>query len=71
MKVELELSLDANSKPCIEIRHHYKDSSLEQKTLKVFIDGVKKHGCELKGVSGHLNVSTGESWEDYEIQIKE
>ena len=42
MKVEFELNLDDNGRPCIKFRHHDKDNSLEQKSLKLFLDAVKE-----------------------------
>lgn len=69
MKVEFELSLDSNGKPCIKFIHHDKDNSLEQKTLKIFLDAVKEKGCILKNPSGYLEVGTSNSFENYEIQI--
>lgn len=68
MKVEFELNLDSNGRPCIKFRHYDKDSSLEQKTLKVFIDAVREKGMELRNPSGHVDTN-GNSWEDYEVQI--
>jgi hypothetical protein len=69
MKVEFELNLDDNGRPCIKFRHHDKDNSLEQKALKVFLDAVKEKGCELRNPTGYLCSSEGKSWENYEIQI--
>jgi hypothetical protein len=69
MKVEFELNLDSNGRPCIKFRHHDKDNSLEQKALKVFLDAVKEKGCELRNISGYLESGTSNSWENYEIQI--
>lgn len=71
MKVEFELNLDANGRPCIKFRHHDKDNSLEQKALKVFLDGVKEKGCVLRNPRGYTETGTQKSWEDYEIQIGE
>jgi hypothetical protein len=70
MKSELELNLDQNGRPCIKIRHHDKDISLEQKALWIFIDGVMKNGCVIEHVSGYIETGTDRSWENYEIQIK-
>ena len=70
MKVEFELNLDDNGRPCIKFRHHDKDNSLEQKSLKLFLDAVKEKGCELRNPTGYLCSSEGKSWENYEIQIK-
>jgi hypothetical protein len=69
MKAEFELNLDSNGRPCIKFKHHDKDNSLEQKALKVFLDGVKEKGCVLKNTSGYAEVGTINSWEHYEIQI--
>lgn len=69
MKVEFELNLDEQGRPCIKFKHHDKDNSLEQKSLKVFIDAVKEKGCVLVNPSGHLEVNTSVSWEAYELQI--
>lgn len=68
MKIEFELNLDCNGKPCIKFRHYDKDNSLEQKALKIFIDGVKNNGIKLVNINGFIS-SEGESWENYEIQI--
>ena len=69
MKAEFELNLDANGRPCIKFRHYDKNSSLEQKALKVFIDAVKEKGMELRNISGYIDTD-GNSWENYEIQIQ-
>lgn len=69
MKTEFELSLDSNGRPCVKFRHHGKDSSLEQKILKKFLDAVKENGCVLKSTGGYAEIGTSKSWEDYEIQI--
>lgn len=69
MKAEFELNLDSNGRPCIKFRHYDKDSSLEQKALKVFLDAVKEKGCELRNHSGYIDAN-GNSWENYEIQIR-
>lgn len=68
MRVEFELNLDDNGNPCIKFRHYDKDSSLEQKTLKLFIDAVKEKGMELRNPSGYIDTD-GNSWENYEVQI--
>lgn len=67
MKVEFELNLDGNGRPCIKFRHHEKNNSLEQKALKVFLEAVKEKGCELRNPTGYIG--NGDIWEDYEIQI--
>jgi hypothetical protein len=71
MKAELELNLDKDGRPCIKIKHHDNDNSLEQQALKIFIISAIEKGIELVPVSGCLNTSSGESWENYEIQIKQ
>lgn len=70
MKTEFELNLDNDGRPCIRFKHHDKDNSLEQKTLKAFIDGVKKNGCILCSPSSYAEIGTGVSWTKYEIRIK-
>lgn len=67
-KVEFELNLDSNGRPCIKFRHFDKHNSLEQKALKLFIDAVKEKGCTLRNPSGYID-TMGNSWENYEIQI--
>lgn len=69
MKAEFELNLDNKGRPCIKFIHHDKNGSLEQRSLKVFIDAVKSNGMELCNPGGYIN-SNGDSWENYEIQIK-
>lgn len=69
MKAEFELNLDSNGRPCISFRHYDKDSSLEQKALKVFLDAVKEKGYELINPSGYIDTN-GNSLENYEIQIR-
>lgn len=71
MKVEFELNIDPNGKPCIRFRHHDKNHSLEQKSLKIFLDGVKEKGCILRNPTGYLKGGTCESWENYEIRIND
>lgn len=68
MKAKFELNLDSKGRPCIKFRHYDKDSSLEQKALKVFIDAVKEKGMELRNTSGSIDTE-GNSWENYEVQI--
>jgi len=69
MKAEFELNIDRNGKPCIKFRHYDKENSLEQKTLKVLIDGIKENGIQLVNTSGYID-GNGGSWENYELQIK-
>jgi hypothetical protein len=68
MKVEFELNLDSNGRPCIKFRHYDKHKSLEQKALKVFIDAAKNEGLKIQNINGYLDTE-GNSWENYEIQI--
>lgn len=70
MKAEFELSLDKNGLPCISFIHYERDNSLEQKTLKLFLDKVKQNGMVLKNTSGLL-VPGQISLEKYEICVKE
>ena len=37
--------------------------------VKVFLDGVKEKGCNLKNISDYLESRTTNSCENYEIQI--
>lgn len=69
MKTEFELNFDSNGKPCIKFKHHDKDNSLEQKSLKIFLDAVKKKGCVIVNTGGYLECGTSNSWDNYEIQI--
>jgi len=70
MVAQFELNLDSNGRPCIKFRHHDKDSSLEQKALKLFLDAVKEKGCNLTLTGGHsMPGDHSESWDSYEIQI--
>lgn len=68
MKVEFELTLDQNGRPCIKFKHRDRNDSLEQKILKVFIDAVKEKGCELIN-TGVENIENNIWSEIYEIQI--
>ncbi|MFA6572257.1 MAG: hypothetical protein WCT77_13605 [Bacteroidota bacterium] len=70
MKVEFELNLDKDGRPCIKFKHYVKDNSLEQKALKIFIDAVKEKGCELKNPIEYFNKNNNGYYEYYEIQIK-
>ena len=69
MKVQFELNIDNNGRPCIIFRHHDKDNSLEQKALGIFINAVKEKGMKLANPNGFISTN-GDSWENYEIQIK-
>ncbi len=69
MKVQFELNIDIDGRPCVIFRHHDKDNSLEQKALKVFIDAVKEKGVKLVNTNGFISTN-GDSWENYELQIK-
>jgi hypothetical protein len=71
MKAEFELNLDKDGRPCIRIKHHDKNNSLDQQALKIFIISAIEKGIKLVPVNGCLNTSNGESWENYEIQIKQ
>ena len=70
MTVEFELTLNSNGSPCIIYKHHDRDNSLEQKVLKIFLDGALEKGIVLKSTSGYLECGTNNSWENYEITIK-
>jgi hypothetical protein len=54
MKAEFELSLDRNGKPCIKFKHHTRIDSLEQKLLKIFVDGVYKNGAVITSSGSYL-----------------
>lgn len=41
MKVEIELTIDANGNPYLELIHHDKSDELEQKLLGVFLKKSK------------------------------
>jgi len=69
MKVEFEFTLDSVGSPYIKFRHHDRDDSLEQKLLKVFLDGASKNGITLAYQSGYLECGTKNSWSNYEIKI--
>jgi len=69
MKAEFELNIDNNGSPCIKFKYYDKDNSIEQKLLKVFLEGIKEKGCFLKCTGGYAKIGTSESWEIYEIQI--
>jgi hypothetical protein len=71
MEAELELNLDKDGRPCIKIKHHDNDDSLEQQALKIFIISAIAKGIELVPICGFLNTPSGESWENYEIQINQ
>lgn len=69
MKVELQFTVDANDgKPCITFTHHENDSSIEQKLLKVFIDGIRLNGLKLKNPNG--GIKDGNGYENYVLAIK-
>ena len=68
MKQEFELTLDNNGRPCISFKHDERAKDLEQKVLKVFIDGANEKGIKLNRPSGGCN-SRNESWSNYEILI--
>lgn len=68
MKVEFELNLDNDGRPCIRFKHHDKDNSLDQKALGIFINAVKEKGMCIKNPGGYIDTN-GNSWEKYEIQI--
>lgn len=71
MKAEFELTIDNNGRPCIKFVHHDKSSALEQKMLKIFIDGFKARGVVLTNPCGHISVGTNNSTETYQICIKD
>lgn len=70
MAIDFELTLDSKDNPCIKFKHHNKSTALDQKLLDVFIRYAKDKGLSLKSPSGYLN-SSGESWTQYKIRIKE
>ena len=71
MKVELELNIDSNGKPCVKFKHHDKDNSLDQKILGVFVDAVKEDGCELKSFGPCMETGTSVHFTTHEIRIKD
>lgn len=70
MKATFELTVDQKTgEPVINFRHHDRSNALEQKLLKIFVDGAKKNGLKLTNPSGHLEAGTTNSWEEYEIRV--
>lgn len=70
MKAEIELNVDLKTgQPKIKFRHHDKDNSMEQRMLGIFVEQANKKGLKLINPSGHLEVGTSNSWENYEIII--
>jgi len=67
MEVNFELTLDDTGSPCIKFSHRETNSSLEQKTLSLFINQVKSRGCKLVNTGGFAG--GGERVEKYEIKI--
>lgn len=67
MKAEFELTLKGGT-PVIKVRHHDKNSSLDQLALKLFIEMAKNHSLKITPVSGYLNSDKNESYEDYIIE---
>ena len=70
MRVEFELTLNNQGKPCIRIIHHDKDSSLEQLTLKLLLGEMYSNGITISNPSGCRKVGTDVSFEIYEISAK-
>lgn len=68
MKAEFELNLDSNGRACIKFRHYNNDNSLDQKILKEFIHAAN-NGLRLTRTGGLFSNQTGESWDNYEINI--
>ena len=72
MKAEFEFTIDKKSgEPIIKFRHHDKCDSLEQKLLGLFVSRIKERGVELVNPTGYCEVGTNNSWENYEIKIKQ
>lgn len=71
MKVEFELTIDDAGLPVIQFKHHYKDQSIEQRLLKVFIDQVNKKGVKMISTSGYAEISGLNSWDQYEFKIND
>lgn len=70
-KVNLELAINEKTgDPIIKIRHHDKSNNLNQKVLKIFIDKAKCNGLEFRHTSGYIESGTTNSWENYEIRIR-
>ena len=69
MKTEFELNISSDGQPCIRFKHHDRSNSLEQKILKILIDGIKKNGAIIENPSGFLETGTDNSYEIYEIKI--
>lgn len=72
MKAEFELTIDEKTgEPKIKFRHHDRSNAIEQKLLKIFVDKAKKNGVIVANTGGHLECGTSNSWEDYEVKIKQ
>lgn len=72
MKAEFELTIDEKTgEPKIKFRHYDKSGVLEQKLLKIFVTKAKEKGIETVNTSGYLEAGTSNSWENYEIKIKQ
>lgn len=67
MKAEIEVNVGNDGLPILKIRHHDKSNELEQRLLGQFIQLGRLNGIKIVGVSGFLNSSKSESWENYEI----
>jgi hypothetical protein len=72
MKAEFELTIDDKTgEPKIRFRHHDKSNEIEQKLLKIFVDKAKDKGIEVISTGGYLEGGTSNSWNYYEIKIKQ
>lgn len=70
MKSTFKLTLDQNNKVCVKFRHYDKDSSLDQKSLSIFIEAAQTRGLKLRRINSFSDMN-GNSWENYEIQTNE
>jgi hypothetical protein len=69
MKADFELNIDKEGCPCIKFKDDNKNKSLDNEVLKIFIKSANENGLCLKNLSGYID-SNGNSFENYEIQIK-
>ncbi len=68
MKVEIELTIDANGNPYLELIHHDKSDELEQKLLGVFLKKASESGLFIGPIGGSYTPGTKISYEKYLIK---
>lgn len=70
MKVEIELTIDTDGNPFLELTHHDRSDELEQKVLGLFLKKASESGLKIGPIGGSFEPGTKKSYEKYHIKPK-